>query len=430
MSSRSHLHRAGRFEVSGTLGGLVCVALVVLILLASGTALAQDSKFQFSERNLKKMVKVRAAMEAGDTAGMKTILESINLKRAKPYGRATVHQMLGNLATQEEEPDYAAALMHMEAATAEEALRPVEHMRTVYFVGQLQAMQGKYKEAVVTLEDWFKKTEDYEGVTPNSVNFYTLAVTYYQADMPEKALVPARKAVDMSDDPREAWMRLLLSLYLERNEYQNALNILDDIILKYPNKSYWQQMAAIYSELDKMDKSLSVQQLAQGEGFITEDRDLTRLAQMLMVEGLPHRGAAIMEKGLEDGSIEATEDAYNTYSNTLLQSREWEKALDPLSKAAQMKKNGDLFVRVAQVNLQLGRWGDARQALDQAFQKGGLGDEGQAHILYGIAASNDKKWGTATGAFTRARGYKGTRDTAEKWLKFVEREKLRLGITQ
>ena len=401
---------------------------VSMLLVAPGAAFAQDSKFQFSERNLKKMIKVRAAMEAQDTAEMKKILESINLKRAKPYGRATVHQMLGNLAATQDDPDFDAALMHMKAATAEEALRPLEHLRTIYFVGQLQAMAGQYKEAVKTLEDWFAKSEEFEGITPNSTNYYTLAVTYYQAEMAEKALEPARKAVDMSDDPREQWMRLLLSLYLERNEYQNALNILDDIILKYPKKSYWQQMAAIYSELDQMDKSLAVQQLAHGEGFITEDRDLTRLAQMLMVEGLPHRGAAIMEKGLAEGKIEATEQAYNTYSNTLLQSREWEKALDPLSKAAAMKDNGDLFVRVAQVNLQLGRWGDARNALDQAFRKGGLGDEGQAHILYGIAASNDKKWGTATGAFSRARNFKGTRATAEKWLQFVEREKIRLGI--
>ena len=175
-----------------------------------------------------------------------------------------------------------------------------------------------------------------------------------------------------------------------------SMMLLDDnktMIVVYPKKAYWQQMAASYSELDDMAKSLAVQQLAKSEGFLKDDKDLTRIAQMMMVEGLPHHGAKVMKDGLESGSIEPTEKAYNTYSNTLLQSREWELALDPLTKAAELKDDGSLFVRVAQVNLQLGRWGDARGALSRAFDKGGIADEGQAHILFGIAAANEG-WST------------------------------------
>ncbi len=401
------------------LGCSLAVAAVALFATA-GPAFAQS--YTFTERNQKKMIKVVEAMEAGDNAAAQEILLSINTKRAKPYGRARVYQMLGRLATVEDEPNYEKALEYMEKSVAEEALPPEEQQRTIYFVGQLQSMLGRYDDAVVTLERWFAETE-----APAPSAYYTLAVTYYQANRPQDALEPARQAVVRSDDPREAWYRLLLSLYLERDEYQNALEVLDDVILKYPAKAYWQQMAAIYAELDQMGKSLAVQQLAKGEGFITEDRDLTRLAQMLMVEGLPHRGAEIMKQGLEDGTIEPNEKAYNTYSNTLLQSREWALAVEPLSKAAELKEDGSLYMRLAQVNLQLGRWGDARVALNKAFDKGGLSDEGQAHILFGSAAANDKKWNAATSAFRRAQRFDGTRAVAGKWIEYVEREKIRLG---
>jgi tetratricopeptide (TPR) repeat protein len=330
--------------------------------------------------------------------------------------------MLGQLATTKDEPDYEAALEHMQAAVVDEALPVVEHLRTYYFVGQLQTMLGRYDEAVETLEKWIAQVE-----VPAPSAYYTLAVSYYQAERPAEALEPARMAVEKSDDPTEAWYRLLLSLYLERSEYENALAVLDDIILKYPAKAYWQQMAAIYAEQDLMGKSLAVQQLAKGEGFITADRDLTRLAQMLMVEGLPHRGAEVMEKGLEDGSIEPTEQAYSTFSNTLLQSREWALALVPLGKAAELKDDGSLFVRLAQVNLQLGRWGDARAAINKAFDKGELSDEGQAHILFGIAAASDKKWSAAVKAFKRAQAFPSTGTVAGKWIGHVERERARLG---
>jgi len=416
--------RAGRIPwfLRGFLRGFVGGCVGLMLVFAAGPVVAQRNQYQFSPRNLKKFVKIRDYMEAGQTDEAKGVLLSVNLKRARPYGRARVNQMLGQFATMEEEPDYETALEHMELAVSEEALPIVEHLRTYYFVGQLQTMLGRYDEAVETLETWIARVE-----VPAPSAYYTLAVTYYQAQRADEALEPARMAVEKSDDPTESWYRLLLSLYLERSEYDNALAVLDDIILKYPAKAYWQQMAAIYAEKDLMSKSLAVQQLAKGEGFITADRDLTRLAQMLMVEGLPHRGAEVMEKGLEDGSIEPTEQAYNTFSNTLLQSREWALALVPLSKAAALKEDGSLFIRLAQVNLQLGRWSDARAAINKAFDKGELSDEGQAHILFGIAAASDKKWSAAINAFKRAQAFPTTGSVAAKWIGHVERERARLG---
>jgi len=401
-----------------------CQWIFVGVLLAAAflaePALAQ--KYNFNARNQKKAQKAVEAMQAGDSVLAEEILLSVNLKRATPYGRARINQWLGTIATQKDEPDYEKALKYMSASISEEALQPEENLKTLYLVGQLQAMLQRYDEAVVTLEKWISSVE-----SPSPSSFYTLAVTYYQAEQPENALEPSRKAVELAEEPREAWYRLLLSLYLERNDYDEALAVLDDVILAFPSKSYWQQMAAIYAELDQMNKSLAVQQIAKSEGFLTGGKDLTRLAQMLMVEGLPHHGAKVMKEGLESGTIEPSEQAYETYSNTLLQSREWAKALEPLTKAAELKDDGSLFVRVAQVNLQLGRWEGARRALNRAFDKGGVADEGQAHILFGIASANDKKWSSAISAFGRAGNYPGTREVAGKWINYVEREKIRLG---
>lgn len=397
------------------------VVLAALLMLVVGPAFAQSNKYSFSQRNQKKMIKVVTLIqEDGDMEGAQKILESINLKRAKPYGRARIYQMLGTMAATNEE--FEKALDYLEKCVAEEALQPAEQLRSLYLVGQLQTMLERYDDAIVTLELWISQVE-----TPAPSSYYTLAVTYYQAERPDDALVAIKKAVTLSNDPREPWYRLLLSLHLERFEYQEALDILDDVILKYPKKAYWSQMAAVYAQLDNMSKSLAVQLLAKSEGYVTESRDLTRVAQMYMVEGLPHRGAEVMKQGIEDGSIEKNERAYQTLSNTLLQSREWEQALEPLGMAASLHKDGTLYVRLAQVNLQLGRWGDARSSLDLAFEKGDLPDEGQAHILFGIAAANDKKWSTSKTAFRRAEKFEGTRVVAGKWMKYVEREKARLG---
>ena len=412
---------SGGVMAKSFLGVIRLSVLIALLTLTVGPAFAQSNKYSFSTRNQKKIIKVFTLLqEDGDREAARKILESINLRRAKPYGRARIHQVLGTMAAEDEE--FEKALDHLEKCVAEEALQPDDQLRSLYLVGQLQTMLERYDDAIVTLERWISQVE-----TPAPSSYYTLAVTYYQAERPDESIAAIKKAVALSSDPREAWYRLLLSLHLERSEYQEALNLLDDIILKYPKKAYWSQMAAIYAQLDDMTKSLAVQQLAKSEGYVTESRDLTRVAQMFMVEGLPHRGAAVMKQGIEDGSIERTEQAYQTFSNTLLQSREWEKALDPLGKAADLHEDGSLYVRLAQVNLQLGRWGDARSSLNLAFEKGDLADEGQAHILFGIAAANDKKWSASNAAFRRAQKFDGTREVAGKWIKYIEREKARLG---
>jgi len=410
---------------------LGAISALLVLLIVAPPALAQQNKYQFSKRNQKKMVKIFEFLrlegtdeeEAEAKAEAKDLLLGINLKRAKPYGKARVLCTLGAVEVQDGNNEQ--ALDYLEQCVEVDALPPEDQLRNLFMVGQLQTMLERYDDAIVTLEKWIAQVE-----TPAPSSYYTLAVTYYQAGRPEDSLAPAKKAVELSvDTPRESWYRLLLSLYLSSSEYDEALALLDDIIIAYPKKDYWSQMAAIYSQKDDMGKSLAVQQLAKGEGFISESRDLLRVAQMLMVQGLPHRGAEVMKAGLDDGSIEPTRQAYQTYSDTLLQSREWALAVDPLAKAAEMEKNGRLFVRLAQVNIQLGRWGDARNALDDAFDKGDLSDEGQAHILYGIAAFNDKKWNSATRAFGRAERFDGTRETAGKWKAYVEREKARLGVT-
>lgn len=423
----------GGLRIGGRIVSAVLAALLVVALGATSALGAKsdddkkkkDTGGNFSERNLKKIQKMFELQEAGDIPAAKAILESINVEREKPYGRSKIYQFLGSFAQQEE--DYDKAIELLDKAVAEGGLTEDEELRTLFQVGMLQVKQERFDDAIVTIEKWMEAAPEINGQA-----YYTLAVTYYQAQKLDKALAPAKKAIEVATTaPPEGWYRLLLALYLEANSYDEGIKLLDEMIIKFPKKKeYWTQLAALYNANDRMDKSLAVQQLARYEGFITEDRDLTRMAQMFMVQGLPHRGAQVMKEGLDSGAIKPTMQAYQTYSDTLLQSREWALALDPIAKAAELADNGSMWVRHAQVNLQLGNWSAARDSLTKAFQKGNIPDEGQAHILFGIAAANDKLWDTATTSFKRASNYAGTADVSAKWMAFVEREKMRFATPE
>lgn len=406
------------------------IALVLLVVLAASAAVAADSDDKkrdpggsFSERNQKKVQKMLDLREAGDMEGAKAVLDTINPAREKPFGRSKIYQFQGMFAQNDE--NYGKAIEYLQQAIDEGGLTESEELQTLFQVGMLQVTEKKYDDAIVTIEKWMASAPEINGQA-----YYTLAVTYYQAGKPEKALEPAKKAIEATDDPPESWYRLLLALYLDREKFDEGIALLDEIIIKFPSETYWTQLAALFNAKDQMDKSLAVQQLARYEGYITKERDLTRMAQMFMVQGLPHRGAQIMKEGLESGAISPTMQAYQTYSDTLLQSREWALSLDPIQKAAELSDDGGMWVRHAQVNLQLGNWSAARDSLTKAFQKGKVPDEGQAHILFGIAAANDKLWDTAITSFKRASNYPGTADVSMKWMAFVEREKMRFATPE
>jgi tetratricopeptide (TPR) repeat protein len=419
----------GALRIGGRVAGDLLAVLLVIALSGTAAFAAEDEKKKketggnFSERNLKKIQKMYELQGEGDIKAAKAILESINIAREKPYGRSKIYQFLGSFAQEEE--DYGKAIEFLEKAVTEGGLTEEEELRTLFQVGQLQFKMERYDDAIATIETWMKRAPEVNGQA-----YYTLAVTYYQAGKSAQALEPAQKAIEVATNPPESWYRLLLALYLDQEKYDEGIKLLDEVVVKFPNKTYWTQLAALYNQKDQMDKSLAVQQLARYEGYITEDRDLTRMAQMFMVQGLPHRGAAVMKEGLESGAIKPTMQAYQTYSDTLLQSREWALALDPIAKAAELAPDGSMWVRHAQVNLQLGKWADARDSLNRAFQKGKINDEGQAHILFGIAAANDKQWDAATTSFKRAANYPGTADVATKWMAFVDREKMRFATPE
>lgn len=403
-------------------GVLVLVGLVFLQVAVAAERdkdkEKKDTGGNFSDRNLKKIIKMNELWEAGDNAGAKAILLSINAAREKPYGQSKIYQFLGMFA--QEDGEYDKAIEYLNKSVDAGGLTVEEEDRLLFQVGMLQMKQERYDDAIATIERWMAQTSKITGQS-----YYTLAIAYYQAGKSKQALEPAKKAVEMTEDPPESWYRLLLAMYLEQEKFDEGIELLDTIILKFPNETYWTQLAALYNSKDQMDRSLAVQQLAQYEGYITAERDLMRMAQMFMVEGLPHRGAAVMKSGLESGAIKPSLQAYQTYSDTLLQSREWEASLDPIAKAAELAEDGSMWVRHAQVNLQLGRWKDAQDSLNRAFQKGKVPDEGQAHILFGIAAANEKQWDAATASFKRAGNFPGTADVAVKWMAFVDREKFR-----
>ena len=388
------------------------LALVAAFVLAQPVAAAN---YTVDPRTGKKLTQAIELLQAEDYAGAAKILKSFNLNRLNDYERALVQQTLGYVAASQE--DFAEAAERFSAALELESLPEGQQVSTRFNLAQIYMMLERWDDAIATFNKWFQEVE-----TPNSLGYYMLAVAYYQSGDLDKAFAPATKSVEMATTPKEAWIRLLLALYMEKKQYREALPLVERLVSLYPKKPYWMQLSAIYAELGEDSKALASQQLAYQEGFLTEDKELRRLAQMYLFHDLPVRAATVLNRAIEEEKVESDTKALELLGNSWLAAREYDRALAPLERAAEVSEDGELFLRLGRVSIQREEWEKAAESLNRALEKGNLEEVGNVHLLLGIAVYNQKRLDRARRSFVRALDFEESNKNAEQWLRVIDRE--------
>ena len=216
-------------------------------------------------------------------------------------------------------------------------------------------------------------------------------------------------------------MQLLLAVEFQNGNIPESLAVLEKLVVLFPRKNYYMQLAYGYSNLGEEDKALALLEMAYEQGWLVKERELTNLAQRYLFNGIPYRAAQLMQRGIEQKKIEETSKAYELLANSLLYAREYDAALGPLTKAAELAENGNLYVRLEQVYLEVENWKSARKALEAGIAKGKLRDRGNAELLLGISNFNQKRYKSARSAFELAMKDEKVADSARKWLMQVDR---------
>jgi tetratricopeptide (TPR) repeat protein len=311
--------------------------------------------------------------------------------------------------------DYKTAAEDMERALATHGLDPTAAMQMRYNLAQIYVLLERPEDAIREFDIWFATAPN-----PSGTAYYMHAMAHAQKGDRERALALARRAVEKGgDEPKESWLQLVASILVEQKEYAAAAPVLQQLIERYPKKAYWLQLSAVYSGLEQPDNALAVLELADEQGLLTQRSELMTLAQLYLYNQIPAKAAAVLEKGIARGVIEPDARTYLLLADSLLHSRQRERALAPLQQAATLSDNGNAAMRLAQVYLEREDWQHARTALSQAIDKGSLSSPGHAYLLLGIANANEQRWSDAEQAFGEAVTYEPVKPSAEYWLKHL-----------
>ena len=409
-----------------TIAALLTAAIAAGCLAASAveareprpTPATQTRKAQAVSRwAFEKLDAAHKLLEQEKYVDVLAVLEDMQRRRGlSDQEQALMWQTYGYVYSSQE--NYEKAVEAFEKCLDAGGLEPAVVQNITYNMAQLYVILENYDRAIELFEQWFAQAEQ-----PNAGAHYMFAIAYMQKDAFAKAIPHAEQAVAKSPSPKESHLGLLLALYFETKDYAKAVPVLETLVENFPKETYWKQLSALYTERGDNKKALGALELAYFQGYIDEENELLNLAQLYLYNDVPYRAAQIVEEALASGKVEGDATSWQILADSWLQAREREKALEPLSRAAELAEDGNLYVRLGQLHLGEEQWPAARSALQKALQKGGVRNPGQVHLLLGIAYASERQWDAAERSFKTAAGYADAERMATAWIANLEREK-------
>ncbi len=408
---------------------IVAVFLSICLAGVSDHAFAQNKNkgkktkqtVAMSQKVYEKLTEIQELVEAKNYANAHHLINEMGTGKSKlsAYERAQIYNLEGYSFYLQER--YGDAIKSYEKVLTQPELPEALVLSTLKTMAQLQFTQEDYTGALVTINRLMKSVDE-----PSADIFMLKGQALFQMERYDDALGPIKIAIDMYRDqgrpPKENWLLLLRVIYFERNDYDNMLEVVKELLVYYPKDTYVLTLAGIYSEQGDTKKQLALTEVLYEKGMLNSASNVTNLANLYLMHGLPYKAAVLLQKEIDNKVVDANERNLRLLSQSWYQAREDQKAIPPLKIAAEMSDDGELYVRLAQAQINLEQWKDAAESINKALKRGGLKRTDQANIMLGMALFNQKRLTQARRAFERANKDKRSARTASQWIQYVDSE--------
>jgi tetratricopeptide (TPR) repeat protein len=344
-------------------------------------------------------------------------------RKGDKYQKAVIAQAIAQVEWARS--NYDEALRYFEEAVALDSLPDLTHFSLMYQIAQLYYMKDRYDDALDKLALWMCKVPE-EKVTDVA---YVLKASLHAAKEDwQNVLIAIDQAISMSDEPKESWYQMKLAAHFELEQFPKAAQTLETMIQKWPEKkTYWTQLSQIYYKLKMADEAVSVMVLAYRRNMLDKQTDLMYLSSLYSNSDIPYKAAAVMQKGIEDGYVDATKKNWTITADAWYAAEEMEKALVAYAKAGEVAEDGEIDLRRAYILVDMERWAEAAQAVNSALEKGGFSDKktGDAYVIQGMSEFNLGNYDKASTAWGRASKYPRAKKSAEQWMNHMREERRR-----
>lgn len=407
-------------------------------LMTSGAAVAQEGQSeQGSQQKEKarrtpalrnevyeKLAAAQEAAEANNFAEAEKLLQTLEReytgkKELNSYEKANLYNFYAFIYYSGEK--YKEAIGAYEKVLAQPDLPEAMEVGTRYSLAQLYFVIEDYQKAGSMLESWFK-------VAPNPAPdaYILLAQANYQLKEYDKALRNVEKgmaeAKSRGQEPKEQWYLLMRVLYYEKGDNEKTTEILEILARQWPKKDYFLQLSGMYGELKQDKRQLAAMESAYRAGWLENERELVNMAYLFLGADTPARAARVLEKGFKDKTVEATAKNLELLGIAHRQARDNKKAIPYLERAAALASDGEMWARLASIQIDEDNNVKAVEAARKALSLGGGRRPDNTRIVLGMALYNLGKLKEAKTAFAEAARDDRSKKAAQQWIKFLDTE--------
>ncbi|TKS55179.1 tetratricopeptide repeat protein [Luteimonas yindakuii] len=319
-----------------------------------------------SQRMGGQLNKLGTALDKEDNAQVRQIAdEVIANERANNYDKAYAAQLAANAAYNAD--DMAAAKAYLIRAVELDALDNNAHFQSLMMLAQLQAQDEEYDQALATLDRYL---EGSQSKKPDDLALKGQILV--QAERPQDAIPVLRQAIDSAETPNMGWTQALMAAYLETENTAEATRLAEQIASQSPGDKRSQlNLASMYIQADNTAKAIEIMEKLRAEGQLSEDREYRNLfALYLNTEGGEAKAIEVINDGLQKGVLEGNHQTYLALGQAYYFSEQVAPAIEAYQKAAPLAENGETYLNLARILFNEDRIPEAKQAAQQALDKG------------------------------------------------------------
>ncbi len=391
------------------------MALVLLLAITPGTASAED-KYVLQEKTFRVLNEAREKMTAGDNAAalskLKALLPEVSDNQ---YDTAVVQQTLGYVYHALDDTDRALSSF-MTAADSGKLPPEVTH-ELHYIIAQLAIYTGANDSGLKYLGLWFADATD-----PPAEAHLLAASVYLQKENYKAAVPHLQDAIEKTAQAPRNWYEMLLGAYLRSDQLQQAADVLEKMIVRYPEqRDFWLQLIAVYQQLGKDRKSLAISELAHARGLLEGEEIINLVRQYLYLE-MPYKAGRLLAQEINQGRLQPNRENLQLLINSWLSAREHDHAIETLQQLVRLESDPEHEFRLAQLLVDRGDWRAALPHLQAVVEASGFGRAGEAWLLLGMCRYelNDKPASLA--AFNQALTHDRSREQARWWVQQLSEE--------
>jgi tetratricopeptide (TPR) repeat protein len=397
------------------------------------------------------------AMGAASAA---TLLSATTAQAAEPAGKVTTKAVAEPLKKAQEamkNKQWDTALTEIKKAQASEKKTPFEAYQIDEFLGYVLIQQKKFGEAAPVFErmlnSGFVPAEQVDERTKTVAQLYfqvkdykksaewakkwldkhpgdeTIAVllgqSYYVMNDYKNAAATMSSVVNNAErggrTPQENWLQIVLSSQFKLDNKDGIADALKKLVRYYPKTEYWENLLDIYRRKDTTDRmTLGYYRLMNEVGTLKQADDYVEMAQLAIDAGVPGEAQAIVEKGVQAGTLKSDDKTTQGRYDRLLASAKKSAATDKsqlaqLAKEAEKASSGQAYVALGEAYLSYGMYDEAIEALKKGIAKGGATDPDEAQISLGMAYLRKGQKDQARQAFKAVKAESKWHDLAELW---------------